>query len=76
VGEVHRARKMHLKRKVVLNVLSVVFSFDPERLARFQLEAELLASLTIFTESWTPRNPAGSCSLSSKDRGYVLRDAR
>ena len=45
MGEVYRARDMQLKREVALKVLPAVFSSDPDRLARFQREAELLASL-------------------------------
>jgi Tol biopolymer transport system component len=45
MGEVYRARDMQLKRDVALKVLPAAFSSDPERLARFQREAELLASL-------------------------------
>jgi serine/threonine-protein kinase len=45
MGEVYRARDTQLKRDVALKVLPAVFSSDPDRLARFQREAELLASL-------------------------------
>ena len=45
MGEVYRARDTQLKREVALKVLPAVFSSDPDRLARFQREAELLASL-------------------------------
>jgi len=45
VGEVYRARDTTLKREVALKVLPAAFSRDPERMARFQREAELLASL-------------------------------
>lgn len=45
MGEVYRARDLQLKREVALKVLPAVFSSDPDRLARFQREAELLASL-------------------------------
>lgn len=45
MGEVYRARDMQLKRDVALKVLPSVFASDPDRLARFQREAELLASL-------------------------------
>ncbi len=41
----YRARDTQLKRDVALKVLPAVFSSDPDRLARFQREAELLASL-------------------------------
>ncbi len=45
MGEVYRARDTRLKRDVALKVLPDQFSRDPDRLARFQREAELLASL-------------------------------
>src|SRR5690349_6146304 len=45
MGEVYRARDTKLKRDVALKVLPDVFADDPERMARFQREAEVLASL-------------------------------
>jgi Tol biopolymer transport system component len=45
MGEVYRARDTKLKRQVALKVLPNAFARDPERLHRFQREAELLASL-------------------------------
>src|SRR5580698_9335633 len=45
MGEVYRARDTKLKRDVALKVLPNAFSSDPERMARFQREAEVLASL-------------------------------
>src|SRR5580658_7092641 len=45
MGEVYRARDTRLKRDVALKVLPDVFARDPDRMARFQREAELLASL-------------------------------
>jgi serine/threonine-protein kinase len=45
MGEVYRATDTRLKRDVALKVLPDAFSHDPDRLARFQREAELLASL-------------------------------
>jgi Tol biopolymer transport system component len=45
MGEVYRARDARLGRDVALKVLPRLFSADPERLARFQQEARLLASL-------------------------------
>ena len=45
MGEVYRARDTRLKRDVALKVLPEAFAADPERMARFQREAELLASL-------------------------------
>src|SRR5215217_7667528 len=45
MGEVYRARDTRLKREVALKILPESFAGDPERLARFQREAEVLASL-------------------------------
>jgi eukaryotic-like serine/threonine-protein kinase len=45
MGEVYRARDSHLNRDVAIKVLPDIFSGDRERLARFDREAKLLASL-------------------------------
>jgi serine/threonine protein kinase/Tol biopolymer transport system component len=45
MGEVYRAKDTRLKREVAIKVLPDAFANDPERLARFQREAELLATL-------------------------------
>lgn len=45
MGEVYRARDRRLKRDVALKVLPESFTTDPDRLARFQREAEVLAAL-------------------------------
>src|SRR5713226_10252630 len=45
MGEVYRAKDTTLKRDVALKVLPASFLRDPERMARFQREAEVLASL-------------------------------
>src|SRR3954454_7405042 len=45
MGEVYRATDTVLKRQVALKVLSPDVANDPERVARFQREAEVLASL-------------------------------
>ena len=45
MGEVYRARDRKLKREVAIKILPDEFSRDPERVARFQREAEVLASL-------------------------------
>src|SRR5262249_24102480 len=44
-GEVYRARDTRLKRDVALKVLPDSFADNPDRMARFQREAEVLASL-------------------------------
>lgn len=45
MGEVYRARDTQLERDVALKILPDAFAADPERLARFEREAKLLASL-------------------------------
>ena len=45
MGEVYRARDAKLKREVAVKILPEEFSRDPERISRFQREAEALAAL-------------------------------
>ena len=45
MGDVYRARDTQLGREVALKVLPDAFSQDPDRLARFKREAQVLASL-------------------------------
>jgi eukaryotic-like serine/threonine-protein kinase len=45
MGEVYRATDTNLKRAVAIKVLPASVSGDPDRLARFQREAEILAAL-------------------------------
>jgi Tol biopolymer transport system component len=45
MGEVYRARDSKLKREVAIKVLPEAFALDAERVARFQREAQVLASL-------------------------------
>jgi eukaryotic-like serine/threonine-protein kinase len=45
MGEVYRARDTRLKRDAALKILPESFATDPDRLARFQREAQVLASL-------------------------------
>ncbi|MEP7028317.1 MAG: serine/threonine-protein kinase, partial [Candidatus Eisenbacteria bacterium] len=46
MGEVYRARDTRLGRDVAIKALPAEFARDPERLARFEREAKLLASLS------------------------------
>ena len=45
MGEVWRARDMHLGRDVAIKLLLEGVSADPDRLARFEREARVLAAL-------------------------------
>ena len=45
MGEVYRARDTKLNRDVALKVIPDTFALDPDRLARFTREAQVLASL-------------------------------
>src|SRR6266852_3522461 len=45
MGEVYQAHDTKLRRDVALKILPDTFAADPERLARFQREAQVLASL-------------------------------
>jgi N-acetylmuramic acid 6-phosphate etherase len=65
MGEVYRARDSSLKRDVALKILPERFSADVGRLARFQREAEVLASLNHL-------NIASIYALETADRGQAL----
>jgi serine/threonine protein kinase len=45
MGEVYRARDTKLGRDVAIKILPASFATDPDRLARFEREAKLLASV-------------------------------
>jgi len=46
MGEVYRARDTKLNRAVALKILPLVFALDPDRVARFRREAQVLAALS------------------------------
>jgi serine/threonine protein kinase len=46
MGEVYRARDTKLNRDVALKVLPPLFALDPDRVARFKREAQVLAALS------------------------------
>ena len=45
MGEVYRARDTELNRDVAIKILPAAFTADADRVARFQREAQVLASL-------------------------------
>ncbi|HSC29598.1 MAG TPA: protein kinase [Vicinamibacterales bacterium] len=45
MGEVYRAHDTNLHRDVAIKVLPAAFAQDPERVARFRREAQVLAAL-------------------------------
>ena len=45
MGEVYQAHDTKLGRDVAIKVLPLIFAHDPERLSRFQREANMLAAL-------------------------------
>src|SRR5262245_51411288 len=45
MGEVYRARDTRVGRDVALKILPAAFASDPERLSRFDREAQVLAAL-------------------------------
>ncbi len=54
MGEVYRAKDQRLGRDVAIKVLPEEFALDTDRVARFQREAKLLASLTKAAKTWGP----------------------
>jgi eukaryotic-like serine/threonine-protein kinase len=65
MGEVYRARDFKLGRDVALKVLPDAFARDPDRMARFQREAKILASLS-------HPNIAAIYGLEDSDRSNAL----
>jgi serine/threonine protein kinase/Flp pilus assembly protein TadD len=65
MGVVYRATDSRLRRDVALKILPDVFANDPARLARFQHEAQVLASLN-------HPNIAAIYGLEEADRGHAL----
>ena len=45
MGQVYQATETKLNRQVAMKILPEAFAADPDRLARFQREAQVLASL-------------------------------
>jgi serine/threonine protein kinase len=66
MGEVYIADDLNLNRKVALKFLPDAFEADPERMARFEREAKLLASLAL--------PPALPCTAAQNESGAVIED--
>ncbi|MGH9253961.1 MAG: protein kinase domain-containing protein, partial [Vicinamibacterales bacterium] len=65
MGEVYRARDTRLHRDVALKILPDAFALDPDRLARFKREAQMLAALN-------HPNIAAIYGLEETDTGQAL----
>ena len=59
MGEVYRARDTNLNREVALKVLPEAFARDIDRMARFQREAQVLASLGMTVQTVSPNVGSG-----------------
>ena len=65
MGEVYRARDTKLGRDVAIKILPRVFTSDPDRLARFEREARVLASLNHRTSARSMASTKRTASNSS-----------
>jgi serine/threonine-protein kinase len=77
MGEVYRAQDTKLKRDVAIKVLPEQFAQDPDRLARFRREAQLLASLNhpnIATIHGLEESGSQPCLVMEFVPGETLRD--
>lgn len=77
MGEVYRARDSSLKREVAIKIIPEPYSSDPERLHRFQLEAEAAAALNhpnIVTVHQVGRDNGTSYIVSELLQGETLRE--
>jgi serine/threonine protein kinase len=77
MGEVYRARDGLLKREVAIKVIPETYASDPERLRRFQFEAEAAASLNhpnIVTVHHVGRDNGISYIVAELLQGETLRE--
>ena len=66
MGEVYRARDEKLNREVAIKILPVAFSQDPERLLRFEQEAQAARALNhpnILSVYDVNTHASASCSI-------------
>jgi len=75
MGEVWQARDTKLDRDVALKVLPEAFTSDPDRLARFEREAKVLASLNHpnIGSIYGLEEAAGACTGSGRDTRPPLK---
>src|SRR5215469_4694423 len=76
MGEVYRARDIKLNREVAIKVLPYAVAADVDRLARFEREARVLASLNhpnIATIYGMEDSPAGMALAMELVEGTTLR---
>src|SRR5687768_8214313 len=77
MGEVYRARDIRLRRDVAIKVLLPAVATDPERLARFSREAQVLASLNhpnIAHVNGVEETPSGYALIMELVDGETLAD--
>ena len=76
MGEVYRARDTRLDRDVAIKVLPSAVASDPDRLARFEREAKVLASINhphIATVFGFEQSPAGTALIMEFVDGETLK---
>jgi eukaryotic-like serine/threonine-protein kinase len=83
MGEIYRARDVRLGRDVAVKVLQPHYSSDPDRLARFELEARTAGAIsdpnivTVFDVGWAQGKPyLVSELLEGETLGHRLRRGR
>src|SRR5713226_4078620 len=76
MGEVYRARDLTLKREVAIKVLPAYWAREPDRLRRFELEAQSTAALN--HPNWRGLALKCGCSTDTRSRipgGFGLRSS-